>query len=206
VSYSQPTSVPITVQGEIEDTHPAGVISAPATSLARLSTSLANLPIIGKYAKATSLMSNAVASIASLFGMSRPRQVAPHQGFVNDGFRRFTNVNNTDICEILALDSKQEVTIDPRVVGCDPFDQMALVPLAKRESYLTTFVWENYMPPQQLLFNTPVTPLMFGVNGDQAFFTPMGWVALPFRYWRGSLRFRFEVVASKFHRTFARLL
>lgn len=200
VSYSQPTSVPITVQGEIEDTHPAGVISAPATSLARLSTSLANLPIIGKYAKATSLMSNAVASIASLFGMSRPRQVAPHQGFVNDGFRRFTNVNNTDICETLALDSKQEVTIDPRVVGCDPFDQMALVPLAKRESYLTTFVWENYMPPQQLLFNTPVTPLMFGVNGDQAFFTPMGWVALPFRYWRGSLRFRFEVVASKFHR------
>jgi hypothetical protein len=200
VSYSQPTSVPIPVQGELEDTHPSGVISAPASSLARYASMLGDVPLIGKYAKATSLMGNAVSGVASLFGYSKPRQTAPHISAVLDTNRRFTNYNNTDLCETLALDQKQEVTIDPRVTGCDGGDQMALVPLAKRESYLHTFTWDTSMPPQTLLFNSPVTPLLYGVDGDQVFFTPMGWVSLPFRYWRGSLKFRFEVVASKFHR------
>lgn len=205
VSYAQPTSVPIPVQGEYENAHPTGVVSAPASAVARYAAKLAHVPLIGKYARATELLSSAVGETATLFGYSKPRIATPQISTVSDQARRLANYNSADICETLALDVKQEVTIDPRVTGCDGADQMALVPLAMRESYLTTFNWDTSAPPAQLLFNTPVTPLLYGVNDDQVFFTPMGWVSLPFRYWRGSLKFRFEVVASKFHRGRLRL-
>lgn len=207
VQYSQPTSVVIPNQGEYEDAAPSGVISKPATTLARLATALANVPIIAPYAKATAMASSAVASIASLFGMSRQRNIQPATYFVPGVFRRLAQTNLQDETDVLALDAKKEVTIDPRVVGCAGDDPMDMLPIAKKETFLTTIPWDVNGPPDQKLYNFFVTPLLYDLTtSSEVHLTPMAWLSVPFRYWRGSITYRFEVVCSCFHRGRLRLV
>jgi hypothetical protein len=56
-----------------------------------------------------------------------------------------------------------------------------------------------------------VTPLLYKLIPDYTvtkalYPTALAYASFPFRYWRGSLKFRFEVVCSKFHRGRLRLL
>jgi len=208
VQYSQPTSAVIVPnQGEYEDNAPSGIVSKPATTVARLSTALANIPIIAPYAKATQLAASAIAKIASLFGMSRPRNVAPAYYYIPGMFRRFTQTNIQDETDVLALDCKKEVPIDPRVVGCDGADPMEMLSIAKHESYLTSFTWTDDSAVGTLLYNFAVNPMMYTNNGTtDLHLTPMAWLSVPFRYWRGSVSYRFEIVASQFHRGRLRLV
>lgn len=200
VSYSQPSSVPIPVQGEYQEDEPSGIISKPATTLARMAVALSDIPMIAPYAKATAMVSSVVASIATLFGYSRPRNITPLSYYVPSFYRRYAQTNLQDETDVLALDAKKEVTIDPRVVGCPPNDPMDMLPIAKKECYLTTFNWDVSDPQDATLYNARVTPMMYALDGGNAHLTPMAWLAVPFRYWRGSLKYRFEVVCSKFHR------
>merc|ERR1719347_462769 len=51
----------------------------------------------------------------------------------------------------------------------------------------------------------PVVPVLAGrIDGETAYreyaqLTPMGFVALCAKFWRGSIQFRFQFVATKFH-------
>jgi hypothetical protein len=100
----------------------------------------------------------------------------------------------------LSLDPKQEVTIDPRTVGLGNADEMAFKNLVSRESYLTTFTWYADTAPEVQLWNSLVTPVLFDYNVDEIHMTPMCWVAQAFQYWRGTIKFRFQIVASAMHR------
>lgn len=207
VDYSQPTSLSIPNQGEYEENAPSGIVSKPATTIARLATKLASFPIIGPYAKATELVSSGVAALASLFGYCRPRDINPTTYYLNGISRRLATTNIQDETDVLALDCKKEVPIDPRVIGASPEDHMAMVPLAKKESYLTTFPWSSSNATDTVLYNFRVNPMMYALD-DQllAHLTPMAWLSVPFKYWRGTLRYRFEVVCSAFHRGRLRLM
>ncbi|UQZ09589.1 putative capsid protein [Freshwater macrophyte associated picorna-like virus 8] len=206
VSYSQPTSSrpPIPNQGELEDTLPAGIVSRPATALARIAANFVNAPFIGSYARATEMGAKTVANIAALFGYSSPRNLSPILPVINR-FGQFANIDATDYCATLALDSKHEVTIDPRVAGCEPCDPMAFLPIVTKETYLTTIDWDVNDAPDILLYNFRVNPLNYSLYGSEIHLTPPAWISVPFQYWRGSLNYRFEVVASKFHRGRLRL-
>jgi hypothetical protein len=100
----------------------------------------------------------------------------------------------------LSLDSKQELTIDPRVVGLGPEDEMDITSICKRESYLTKFTWTVAATSDAFLFNIPVSPTNLDANATQIFFTPMAFVSQAFTFWRGTLNFRFVVVASAHHK------
>lgn len=206
VQYSQPTSGVIPLQGEYEDSEPAGVVSKPATTIERIAAKLATAPIIGPYAKATSMVAGGVARMASLFGFSRPRDITPSCHYSWSMMRRYAPTNIVDECDVLAIDAKKEVTVDPRVAGCDSADPMAMVPIAKRESYLTSFAWDTSVGPDTLLWQARVSPFMYDLDNGQMHMTPMCWLSVPFRYWRGSVNYRFEVVCSKFHRGRLRLM
>lgn len=183
-------------------------VSAIASTVARVAGKLTNIPYIGKFAKATQLGAGFVGDVGKLFGFSRPAIIDPIQVYVPRYIGGLANVNTPDAVNKLSLDVKQELTVDPSVVGVSSADEMDIVGLAKRQSYYTSFWWETaggaYSGAGTKLFQTQVMPTVYQSHGTgpttEFHLMPSGMVALPFKYWGGSMEFRFQIVSSNFHR------
>jgi len=192
------------------DEYGEGVVSRPAFILAKIAGSLRNVPFIGPYAMSTSMGARNLGKIAQIFGHVKPNIVSDIN-FMNPRFQpNMASATQHDPIFKATLDDKQEVTIDPRVVGLTGRDEMSIVDIAKRESYITQFNWTQTGAVDTRLFSTLVTPNMWRVIGTginaQYLQTPASWVATPFQYWRGTMRFRFTAVASTFHRGRVRIV
>jgi hypothetical protein len=182
------------------DEYGSNPISGPASLVSRWAGALNKAPYIGPYARATELAASAVSSIAKVFGYSRPAILSDINPYKPTYLGNLANSNMPDSCQRLTMDAKQEVTIDPRTVGLSTTDEMAITPLACRESYVTTFPWRISDSSEKLLWNSEVTPIMWSSLNTEIHMTPSCWVSIPFHNWRGSMEFRFQIVASQYHK------
>lgn len=177
------------------------MVSKMATSVANAMGYLDKTPVIGPYVKATGMVASVVASIASAFGYSRPNVITDPQHM---RLLTFGNLASTDMADTsfkLSLDSKQELTIDSRTVGLDGQDQMTISYIVTKQSYLNSFVWTVADPANTLLYSIGVTPCLFNTYAtSEIHMTPVCFAALPFKYWHGTMKFRFQVVTSALHR------
>lgn len=187
-----------------QDEYGTGPISRPASMVARAAGALRNAPVIGPYARATELAASATKNVAAMFGYSRPAVLNDIVPYKPTYVGNLANTNMPDSVQRLTLDSKQEVTVDPRTVGLGDTDEMSITPLAMRESYLVSFPWAVSTTTESLLWNARVAPTMYRENTiggtTELHMTPMCWVSQPFRYWRGTLKYRFQVVSSNYHK------
>lgn len=188
-----------------DDEYGQGIISKPASAVAAAAGWLANLPVVGPYARATQMVATSVGEGAKLFGYSRPTDLTPTSNVKLISAAPYANVDRGDGPMKLSLDSKCEVTIDPRVMGAESGDHQGIYDLAQRQSLLTTATWDTQ--PQggvvgKSLFRANVTPSICGteVAGTVLYNTPMSWMSQLFTYWHGSIIFRFQVVGSNFHK------
>lgn len=190
--------------GDEVDEASSGKISGPATALAHIAQSMSSVPVIGPYARATSNMASATAGLAKMFGYCRPPDVSDAHGMKPTYTSNMALTNVPDTTQKLTLDSKQELTIDPRIAGLGDTDPMDIKSIAARESYLTTFTWSIGDAPETLLWNSRVTPVTWAesiVGTTRAMHLPAcAFAALPFRYWTGKMKFRFQIVCSSFHK------
>lgn len=186
-------------QGEYDEAS-AGPISGPSAVVARAAGALAVIPQIRPFALATEMAAGAIGNIAKMFGMSRPVDTAPISSYKPTYAGNMANTNTSDTSTKLTYDVKQELTIDPIACGVGPSDEMSLLSIAKRESYLTQFPWATTAVPETLLWNCYVEPKLYDTFGSEQHYTPMAWASLPFKHWRGSINYRFQVVASSFHK------
>lgn len=177
-----------------------GPVSKPASTISKIAGLLTPAPIIGPFARATEMAASTVADIARLFGMSRPQTLATIQPYQPKVFGNLVNTCGYDTCHKLTLDPKQELTIDPRTMGLSDVDEMDVKYIMSRESYLTSFAWDVSTAPETLLYNLQASPMLGQESSGEFVMTPLAFCALPFRYWRGSMRFRFQIVASAFHK------
>lgn len=213
VVLSTPTAVnfaalvPQAGKVEAKSEYGEGPISKPAAVLASMAGRLKDVPVIGKYAMATQMGASAVSKIASMFGYSRPTVISEPCRNNPLPTGNMSNVDAPDTCHRFALTSKQEVTIDPSTTGLGNTDEMAFSYLAQKESYLTKFSWSNANPSEYPLFSIGVSPIAYnyfidaGVPPADVYeLTPMALVANPFRYWAGTIQYRFQVVASGYHK------
>lgn len=179
-------------------------ISKPATVVSRVAGMLRNAPIIGMYARATELASSAIAEIARVFGYSRPAILADIVPYRPTYVGNMANTNVPDSVTKLTLDAKQELCIDPRTMGLSDTDEMTIKSIAMRESYLTSFVWDMTDVEETLLFNAVVNPVTWRKANDggntELHLPACAFAANPFKYWRGTVRYRFVVVASAYHK------
>lgn len=183
-----------------EDEYPDGPVSGPAATLSRVANRLTDIPVLGPYAKATELAASSVAAIARLFGFSRPVHTCGASPFVPRVYGSMANSNVVDGSEKLTLDVKQELCVDPRTVGLDAEDQMTISSIAMRESYLTSFTWATSAAVDTLLWNAEINPMIWDVNGDELHLPACALAVLPFQFWRGSMQYRFQIIASSFHK------
>lgn len=189
---------------EIDEANAKGVISGPATTVASVAGAMTTVPVIGKYALATSKVASGIAGMAKAFGYSRP-PVTTEPALIAP--RATGNMATTTVpanVNKLTVDDKQELSIDPTISGLgDNEDPLSILKIAQKESFVTTFTWSESNASGSLLFNTRVTPLLASKGTAKPFsFSPTAVcvAALPFRYWTGCLKFRFQVVKSAYHR------
>jgi len=179
-----------------------GPISRPAGLVARIAGALREAPMISPYAKATELAASAVSSIATMFGFSRPAILTDINPYRPTYCGNLANTNVPDSTTKLTLDAKSETSVDPRVMGLGGADEMTITSLSTRESFFYTFPWAPSNASETLLFSVLVTPEIFNYDAgtEEYHLTPACWATMPFRKWRGTIRFRFQVVCSNFHK------
>lgn len=182
------------------DEYGQGIISKPAAAIAKAANALSTLPVIGPYMTATQIGANAVGRVASMFGYSRPNIITDIQLYKPMPAGNLANTDAADGAMKLTLDSKAELTVDSRTVGLDGTDEMGILDYVKRESYLTSFGWSPSDQVDDLLWNTRVLPMQLdNVNGE-IHMTPLAHMATAFESWQGSIKFRFQIVKSDFHK------
>ena len=186
------------------DEYATGPISRPASIVASIGKKLSDVPVIGKFAKATAFAGNAVSKIASLFGFTNVPVIDNSQPIKHMLFHSLASAQIAGPIDKLSLDPKAELTIDPSTLGLQPTDELAISNLATKWSLLTGFSWYLDGNVDDLLFSANVGPTMstnFGVSTGKNVLldTPMGWLSRLFLNWRGDLEFKVVFIASPFH-------
>ena len=204
VKLNMLTSVdmPLTPQSgkEIDEANSKGIVSGPATVVSKIAANLSEAPIIGPYAMATSKVASMTAAMAKLLGYSRPVVTKDPEPYKPTAMSSFATTTVPDGAHKLTVDDKQELTIDPSISGIGPGDPMNICQIAKRESYLTTFDWNVGTAPESLLWNARVMPTLWQVESGALYLPASAMAAMPFKYWTGTMKFRFQIVCSGFHK------
>lgn len=190
---------------EINQANSKGVVSGPATTIQKIAGVLSGVPYIGPYATATSMIASAVGRVATMFGYCKPTVTKAPEPYRPVPISTLALCNVPDVSNKLTVDHKQELTIDPAVMGVGDTDPLSITSIAMTESYLNTFTWNQGTAPESMLLSMRVDPCLFRevpfLNQLSAYYLPgMASAALPFKYWTGSLKFRFQFICSAFHK------
>jgi hypothetical protein len=193
-------SVGLAMQG---DEYGNGVVSAPASAIASAASWFEKIPIIGRFATATRIGASAVSSIASMFGFTNVPVISDTQSYRPSPFPQLASTTIAYPAEKLTLDPKNELTVDPSILGLPPDDEMAIGNLITRESFLCTATWTSTNAVDDILFSARVNPVMYdNDNGtsQKLYNIPMSWIAALFKGWRGDIIFRFKFIATPYHK------
>lgn len=181
-----------------------GLISKPASAIVSAANALTMIPMIAPYAKATCMVAGKIGQMAKIFGYSRPQVVEDTHNYVP---RYVGNMCNSDAPEPLvklSLDSKNELSIDTRVMGLGGADEMTINSIAQRPSFWRQFDWPESATADSLLTSMMVMPAynqtLVASPVTEIHMTALAFAAAPFATWQGSIKFRFNVVCSEYHR------
>lgn len=171
---------------------PVSRYTGPIAALARPLRSLPGLP--GMAASAVS----AGHDLLSALGFSRPLSEAP----VNVVARRGGSASLCDVRDTAAstgFTAARALSAISPVTG-DSGDEMALSRIFSHESLMTVAPWPTTASRDQLILSFPIRPeLSRKATGTVWDPTSLAFGALPFAYWRGSIRVKIRLVGSAFH-------
>lgn len=182
------------------DEYGVGVVSAPASAVAAAASKFTKLPTIGRFAKATEIGASAVSNIAKLFGYTNVPVIEDVRPVRNSPFPYLSSAEIGYPHDKLALDAKNELSIDPAIAGLGDEDELAIANFVQRESFLTGTTWTSASPADTPLFTSVVIPQLTYAVGNVIDFTPSALVSNMFRNWRGDMIFRFKFIATPFHK------
>lgn len=180
-----------------------GIVSKPASVVAKVAGALTKIPVIAPYATATEIGAKSIASMAALFGFSKPPtlDIPPLQPVTNQSM---AVTDGRESLLKLSVDTKQELSIDPKICGIDcTHDELSIQKIACRESYLTNFTWTTGDSEEKLLWNAVVDPCLRAITTSAPIENHLPaccFAAVPFQYWKGTMRFRFQIVTSQYHK------
>jgi hypothetical protein len=210
---TEDVAVQSTDQSEYSDNGP---VSGPASAVAAASSkaidaATALAPITGglslliePFAVATGMVASTIGSVAKLFGYTNVPVIEDVRGMKPHPFPQMASTQIGTPVEKLTVDSKNELTIDPKVCGFDGADELLISKLATRESFIDSFSWIASRVPDDLLWNVRVTPHLLATasvaSDTHTQGTPLWWLNRMFSYWRGDIIFRFKFVCSQYHR------
>lgn len=181
------------------------VISKPASAISKAAGLLTDLPIIGPFMTATSNIASKVGGAAAWLGFTNVPVIDDVKPFKDLPFHSFASSEIGQPIDKLTMDPKNELTVDPRVVGADGQDAMEIKHISMRKSYLTQFPWESGDPPNTWIFGMNVTPdlhsaVSFPTNQYAVQSVPMAHISRLFKYWTGDIVVSIKFICSRYHR------
>jgi hypothetical protein len=187
-----------------------GPVSRIASAVAQVTGRLADVPVIGKFARATHIGAGALAQVASIFGFTNTPVIDSIPARIPMPGPHIASAEVGAQIQKLTLDPKQELSVDPTLHGLDDTDQMAISNICTIPSALTTTGWSTSDAVGEVIFNANVSPMLFArvpildggsvVRSHRVYHTPMSYVGMMFTHWRGDIIFDIEVVCTKFHK------
>jgi hypothetical protein len=181
-----------------------GPVSGIASNVAKVSRSLERIPMIGPYAKATTMFSSGIAALAGLFGFTNVPVIDDVCPLKNVPFHAFASTEISTPIEKLSLDPKQELSIDNRLCGIGPDDEMIISNITQRDCLLNVATWTATNVAGDVIFKSNVCPYLTNITTSNSIpivqGTPVSHVACLFKNWRGDMIYRFRFICSKFHR------
>ena len=202
VELAGPTYSGVMQSEEYSET--SGTISAPATAVANIASKLTDVPYIGPLASATATGARVVSGIAKLFGYSNPPMIDDVHAFQNKTFHAFSNSETRMPIDKLSLDPKNEVSISSSLAGLNEQDPLAFKNLLSKESYIGNTMFSGIYPEETLIWSTYVSPAyrISRTSGGGAYQTlpPMSYVGEMFRFWRGSIIYKFRIIKTQYHK------
>jgi len=195
-------SVGLSMQSK--DEYGDGPVSRVASAVSSVAGALKKVPVIGKFATATEIGAKAIGGIAKLFGFTNVPVIENVMPYRPTSFPPLASTEIGYPVEKMSIDSKNELSIDPGIVGLPADDELAISYIAEKESYLTSTTWNGTDAIDKILFTSLVTPWLIdnlvASSQTRAYLTPMAHVSYPYRYWRGDIEFRFKFVSTKYHK------
>lgn len=181
-----------------------GLLSQVSSVVADVSRSLVDVPVIGGIASAVNTGAKIVGSIAAFFGWSKPHLLTDTTYMKPKFYSNMSYTMGSETVEKLTFDPQQCLTADPGVAGLDASDELLISTIAMRPSLIRTYEWSPGDAVDSVLALINVVPNTYRFLdlfiGKSLHMTSLAFAAYPFMYWTGSLKYRFEIVASKFHR------
>ena len=199
-----PTSKLALQSGE-DEYSTAGSISKPASAIAAGLGMLGEIPVIGPFMTASSIVASAVGSVAHIFGYTNVPHIAPTASYKNAPFAQMASPEISTPVEKLTIDPKNELTIDSRVDGLDGKDELDMKYIVQKDSFLTNLIINETTAEGDSLFACRVNPLQLRsttVSGSFRAYNllPMSYLSSLFSYWRGDIIFTFKTIATPYHK------
>jgi hypothetical protein len=189
------------------DEREVGPVEHVASSIAKISGYFTSIPVIEPFAKASEVIFGAGARVASLFGWSAPVMNTEPMYVKNQPFTNGAHMIQYNTGKRITLDPKQELTIDPRIMEGSGEDEMSIAYICSRLSYLAKFPWDTADAAfGSSIWSVPITPRLMqsiSIGAPDPYLaapTSLAFAASFFEYWRGDITFKFQIVASQFHR------
>lgn len=202
----------ITVQG-IDEYESTMKPSEVASTVAEAAGELAKIPVISRYALATQFLANSTAGVLKYFGWSNPPVLHAVEGKLPKASFMNPNPNLSFPDDVLALDPKNELTVDPRTVGASPEDPLIVERFCARPAIVAIQDWQvaaNYsdmiaafpVMPSYFIATRNSRPASFGPANHTTRLTmiPAAYASSLFEHWRGTFVLHIKAVTSQFHR------
>lgn len=187
-----------------------GPISRVASAAANVASKLENVPVIGKFARASNIGASAIAGIASIFGFTNTPIIDGVHTFTPAPGAHLASAEISTAVQKLSLDPKQELSIDPTMHGLSSEDEMSIKYITSKKSALVMDGWSTSDTTGTVIFNARVNPAMFGSvsivdagvveRAERVYHTPVSYLSSLFQHWRGDVIFEIQVICTKFHK------
>lgn len=186
---------------EAENKH---VVSDTLDTVAAVAGVMGEIPMLSAIARPVSWGTSLAARAARMFGFSKPN--VSHAPTRMEIFPQSTAsyMDGSSDAVTLTATSNFDIPMGP-VFGSD-VDEMDISYICSRMVNIAAYNWDTTLQPGSPLLSIPVMPGISqptnpagSVSYNTYQPTPMAFVASMFKYWAGSIKFRFEAVSTPFH-------
>lgn len=183
------------------DEREVGPVEKISSGVAAASAALQDLPVIGTAARVSNILATGVSKVASILGWSYPiihqnQEIVRPQPFTNGA-----NLIGASTAPRITLDPKQEILISTDFAGTNE-DELKITYISSILSYFHTVTWGVAEPPSTVMMTSIVTPETYCRSLSKSLYQPTAcaFATMPFMYWRGTLKYTFDILCSKYQR------
>jgi len=177
----------------------------PSKSVKKISqgfSGLRKVPLIGPLMETTAWATDALSGALRSVGLSAPQNLAPVAPMY-PSMHAYTN--SDDPSQSVGMGVFRDArTKMPKGVAPTEYDEMSIQHVVSKYAYVQTFNWADTATVNTNLGtiqNEPINQCVTYTRNSASMcaYSPIGYLARLFKYWRGGIKVRIRIVATEFH-------